>query len=112
MWTRKELKARAKQAFNMNYWKTVLVSLMIAALLGGAFVGVPGVSSRLNLVNHSNQNIEVNGDFSFSQGENGEIVINFDNKWYRTVDDLFGKAEIAGDRLVTLGYSAHDFEVI
>ncbi|MBQ6662872.1 MAG: DUF975 family protein [Firmicutes bacterium] len=59
----------------MNYWKTVLVSLLIAALLGGAFVGVPGVSNRLNLVNHSNQNIEVNGDFSFSQGENGEIVI-------------------------------------
>ena len=44
--------------------------------------------------------------------ENGEIVIDFDGKWYRTTDDLFGKAEIAGDRLVTLGYSVHDFEVI
>ena len=44
--------------------------------------------------------------------EDGEVIINFDGKWYRTADDLFMKAEIEGDRLVTLGYSVHDFEVI
>ena len=35
MWTRKELKERAKEALKRNYWKIVLVSL-IGMLIGGA----------------------------------------------------------------------------
>lgn len=34
MWTRKELKQRAKEALKRNYWKAVLVSLLITALAG------------------------------------------------------------------------------
>ena len=29
MWTRKELKERAKAAFKANYWKCVLVALIL-----------------------------------------------------------------------------------
>jgi len=36
MWTRKELKAKGKAAFKNNYWKTVLVSLMMLILIGGS----------------------------------------------------------------------------
>lgn len=36
MWKRKDLKARAKGAFKRNYWKTVLVSLLLMLLVGGA----------------------------------------------------------------------------
>ncbi|MBE5997918.1 MAG: DUF975 family protein [Lachnospiraceae bacterium] len=39
MWTRKELKQRGKAAFNFNYWKTVLVSLIVAVMLGGMSAG-------------------------------------------------------------------------
>lgn len=35
MWTRKELKERAKETLKRNYWKAVLVSLLIAVLSGG-----------------------------------------------------------------------------
>lgn len=35
MWTRKELKERAKEALKRNYWKAVLVSFIIIALGGG-----------------------------------------------------------------------------
>ena len=35
MWSRKELKTRGKQAFNRNYWKTVLVAVIISLLMGG-----------------------------------------------------------------------------
>ena len=35
MWTRKELKDKAKIAFKANYWKTVLVALLLAILVGG-----------------------------------------------------------------------------
>ena len=44
--------------------------------------------------------------------ENGNIVIHFDNKWYRTIDDFFSKAEIDGQRIVILGWELYDFEVI
>ena len=38
MWTRKELKERAKEALKRNYWKIVLVSL-IGMLIGGGQFG-------------------------------------------------------------------------
>ena len=44
--------------------------------------------------------------------ENGEVVIRFDDKWYRTVDDLFQKAEINGELLTTLYEELYFFEVI
>ena len=42
MWTRKELKERAKEALKRNYWKIVLVSL-IGMLMGGG-LGSSGIS--------------------------------------------------------------------
>lgn len=35
MWTREELKKRGKAAFQRNYWKCVLVSLILMLLVGG-----------------------------------------------------------------------------
>ena len=35
MWDRKELKARGKRAFLANYWRCVLVALLITLVLGG-----------------------------------------------------------------------------
>lgn len=46
MWTRKELKEKGKKAFMLNYWKTVLVSLILAILIGGAAGSVAGVGGR------------------------------------------------------------------
>ena len=36
MWTRKELKDKAKVSLKVNYWKTVLVTLIVLAIAGGA----------------------------------------------------------------------------
>ncbi len=36
MWTRKELKAKGQKAFNRNYWKCVLVALILALVTGGS----------------------------------------------------------------------------
>ena len=35
MWTRKELKEKAKLAFKRNYWKCVLVALIMGLIMGG-----------------------------------------------------------------------------
>ncbi len=43
MWTRKELKAKAKETLHFNYWKTVLVALVFTIVCSGAgFVGTAG----------------------------------------------------------------------
>ena len=44
MWTRKDLKARAKSLFRMNYWKAVLAALLLALLAGGGSSGFSGGS--------------------------------------------------------------------
>jgi len=35
MWDRRELKARGKAAFQANYWKCVIVALILGILVGG-----------------------------------------------------------------------------
>ena len=48
MWTRKELKTGAKIAFKRNYWKCVLVSLILMILLGGGTsAGANGVRNYI-----------------------------------------------------------------
>ena len=49
MWSRKELKARGKAAFKANYWKCVLVALLLAVLVGGG----AGSSVRSNQKEYS-----------------------------------------------------------
>ena len=46
MWERKELKARGKAAFKANYWRCVLVALILALLAGGAGIGSSISSSQ------------------------------------------------------------------
>ncbi len=45
MWTRKELKETAKRRFRVNYWKCVLVALLMTLLGGGAGFGSGGTYS-------------------------------------------------------------------
>lgn len=43
--------------------------------------------------------------------EDGEVVISFNGKWYRTIDDFLKKAEIYGERLVSAALELYGFEV-
>ena len=44
--------------------------------------------------------------------EDGNLSIRFDDKWYRTVDDFFKKAEIGGELVTTLYEELYDFKMI
>ena len=44
MWTRKQIKEKAKKAFQLNYWKCVLCGLIFCILVGGAS-GASGAAS-------------------------------------------------------------------
>ena len=44
--------------------------------------------------------------------EDGGIVVRFDEKWFRTVDDFFQKAERDGELLTSIYEDMYDFEVL
>lgn len=44
--------------------------------------------------------------------ENGQVVIRFDEKWYRTIDDFFQKAELDDVPITTLYEELLDFKVV
>lgn len=46
MWKRSELKARAKGSFKRNYWKTVIVSLLLSLLVGGGTIIASDAGSK------------------------------------------------------------------
>jgi len=73
MWTRKELKDKAKGALKANYWKAVLVGLLLVAIAGGVsgfssiysapFGMASGMSSANNNIVHvDNEDVTVNID--------------------------------------------------
>ena len=70
MWTRKELKERAKVAFKANYWSCVLVAFILTALIGG---GVFGASS---LGKNSTDTANVTNDGQAFDFEGDTININ------------------------------------
>ncbi len=73
MWTRKELKEKGKKTFILNYWKTVLVSLIYVVLIAGAAGSVSGIGVR----GGSNHKIESTVESNTSQSD---IVNNFSDK--------------------------------
>ena len=67
MWDRKELKQRGKAAFKANYWKCVLVALLLTLFAAGASTSASrSVNTTLN---ENNYNISLSGQGS-------EVVVN------------------------------------
>ncbi|MBQ3389696.1 MAG: DUF975 family protein [Firmicutes bacterium] len=53
MWVRKELKAKGKAAFKANYWRCVLVALILTAIVAGG-AGVSGANGVNNAIDQNN----------------------------------------------------------
>lgn len=49
MWNRQEIKARGKDRFRFNYWRSVLVALLISVIGGSAGAGAGSSSGGLSL---------------------------------------------------------------
>lgn len=61
MWTRKQIKEKAKKAFQLNYWKCVLCGLIFAIIVGGASGAggaASGGSSTFSSLMYNNQHQE------------------------------------------------------
>ena len=74
MWTRKELKLRAKEALKRNYWKILLVSVL-AVILGGGFGYSSSASTSSGISSVTAVDIEPEGTADIEEGEwTGMIV--------------------------------------
>ena len=63
MWTRKDLKEKAKAAFKANYWSCVIAALILSILLGGSVTIASSVgSNRSTALPQTNETTEFNGD--------------------------------------------------
>ena len=84
MWDRKELKARGMAAFKANYWKCVLVALLLTLFVAGTSLTVSrSVGNTLN--NNSNIN------YSVSQTDSGvEVTVN--GQTYDQIGDAINAA--------------------
>lgn len=90
MWTRRELKEAAKRRFRVNYWKCVLVALLMALLGGGAGFGSGGTYSGIRDVYTRNSLSDSFGDFSGSYNDWDNAEDSWDDEEYDIdLDTLF-----------------------
>ena len=85
MWTRKNLKDKAKRSFKANYWKTVLVGLVLATVVGGTSFMSFGVPSILPNPFSSSERVQESAHYEslntdgYSQKELNELVGEMDS---------------------------------
>lgn len=96
MWTRAELKSKAKFSFKRNYWKSVLISLIMALLVGGGSSG-SSISSAVsnNLIGSSDSSVTddySNDDSSLYDG-NDFYDDTYDGNVEDDIDDLKSMAD-------------------
>ncbi len=80
MWTRKELKDKAKVAFKANYWKSVLMALVLMAVIGGMSMfswtaGMPTAAMRSTTPISSSAPNDVN-----VQIRDGKVIVDVDDR--------------------------------
>lgn len=94
MWTRAELKQKGKFAFKRNYWKTVLVSLLVALFIGGgASSASSGFSSGF-----------ANG--LTSSGEDG-----YNEEYYESEEDSYYTYDVYDEEDSYYTYNAYDADM-
>lgn len=123
MWTRKELKDKAKIAFKANYWKAVLVGLLLAALVGGygSFGSVPSSMANSNnaasyysdtsYYDDSPSSVHVHVDGSGDSSDSGaiDVVINDLDEKLSVQDEEGNTVEIEGPSSAAVGFGAFFF---
>ena len=105
MWTRKELKDKARIAFKANYWKTVLVGLLLAVLVGGfgSFGSVPSAATSGSFDGGTPSSVHVSA--TGHDGNDVDIVID-DLDERLSIDDEGTHIQINGAPAVVTGFGA------
>lgn len=111
MWNRKDLKARGKESFKWNYWKSVLVALILSVAVGGAsgaFSGgisgsISGIASGLSGSSQQTQNVpsfDTEDPFSDDLFDDGDVYDTYD--YNNDLDDILGEAGITREEALAV----------
>lgn len=91
MWNRAELKGKAKFSFKRNYWKSVLISLLLTLIVGGGGTGASSAASSfrngMNNGYHSSQDSDYSDIYDYDEYDYDDYD-NYDN--YDNYDDYEG----------------------
>ena len=79
MWNRAELKGKAKFSFKRNYWKSVLISLLLALIVGGGGTGASSAASSFRS--------GMNNGYHSSQDSDYSDIYDYDEYDYDDYDD-------------------------
>ena len=123
MWTRKELKDKAKIAFKANYWKAVLVGLLLAVLMVGvgSFGPVPSTMANTNnpetyysdtsYDSDAPSSVHVHVDDSGDSRDSGaiDVVIDDLDEKLSIQDEEGNTVEIEGPSSAAVGFGAFFF---
>ncbi|MCR4617946.1 MAG: DUF975 family protein [Lachnospiraceae bacterium] len=90
MWTRREVKARGKEAMHKNYWKFVLASLLLGLVVGSAGGASSGVSSSISNMGNIISNRHSSDDYDYDDYDEGD----YDSEDYSDSSDLDGDGSI------------------
>lgn len=82
MWNRAELKSKAKFSFKRNYWKSVLISLLLALIVGGGGTGASSAASSFRS--------GMNNGYHSSQDSDYSDIYDYDEYDYDDYDDYEG----------------------
>lgn len=86
MWTRSELKERAKAAIKINYWKCVLVALIFAFIAGGISGGSSSSASSFTNMRNIQDRIQ-RSSYEATDDEGNEYSVFFDGDKVTVVSD-------------------------
>lgn len=87
MWSRAQLKDKAKYALKMNYWKTVLVTFLVALVVGGSAVASTGATSGLTLDMSNMMATDSFDDFEYEFDDydyDSDIEYEYSDQYYDT----------------------------
>lgn len=83
MWVRRELKQRAKELLRLNYWKVVLVSLILMMVSGG--IGGGSISNTAGNQIQENEYSYVYDDYDFDYGHHSRSFSFSPNSFIRNL---------------------------
>jgi len=111
MWRRKDLKIKAKVAFKKNYWRSVLVAILLTMAVGN------GAASAISSATSSSTQTIMNSDYS---GEHDEEY--YENEYYAneyadeyandTPEDVFAELENVMPPVVIKLFAAMTFAIV
>ena len=97
MWSRAQLKGRAKATFKRNYWKCILISLLLTLIAGGSGAASGNISSATGSLHGSDNQAGSSYDYdsSYDSDDGSNTVV-----WS-------GKGKAQGTATITLSDGAN-----